>query len=347
MGNKVVINRWTKTSILVIDEISMMSAHVFDLLSRMGTMLRNNSKPFGGIQVVLCGDFFQLPPIGLSDSGKNGKKIVNFCFESETWRELFGDYNGNSMGISSSSSSSASAHQTHHFRDNDIVVLDTIFRQKDDTFLTVLNDVRLNMLSDRTKQILEYKNLQGRNLQSTLRLPMKRTESTSSEEEQMDIQFTKLFAINREVDACNSKELACLPPLASENPEPTSSMGIKSLQNAGKDCIIRYKAMDRGEKQYLDQLINGLKAPDILDLKVGAQVMLVKNIDVPAGLVNGARGVVSRFVSLLDGLPDANIEHGNNEILPEIVFSVSVGNNKSTITRVIEREKWDMTENDK
>lgn len=57
-------SRWKNTDILVIDEISMLSAEIFDLLSFVGTQIRHDSRPFGGIQLVLCGDFFQLPPIG-------------------------------------------------------------------------------------------------------------------------------------------------------------------------------------------------------------------------------------------------------------------------------------------
>jgi ATP-dependent DNA helicase PIF1 len=56
--------RWRNTDILVIDEISMLSAEIFDLLSTVGGRMRNDPRPFGGVQLVLCGDFFQLPPIG-------------------------------------------------------------------------------------------------------------------------------------------------------------------------------------------------------------------------------------------------------------------------------------------
>jgi ATP-dependent DNA helicase PIF1 len=56
--------RWRNTDILVIDEISMLSAEMFDLLSTVGIRIRNDPRPFGGLQLVLCGDFFQLPPIG-------------------------------------------------------------------------------------------------------------------------------------------------------------------------------------------------------------------------------------------------------------------------------------------
>lgn len=56
--------RWNEVDILVIDEISMLSAEVFEKLSVIGQRARNDPRPFGGIQLILCGDFFQLPPVG-------------------------------------------------------------------------------------------------------------------------------------------------------------------------------------------------------------------------------------------------------------------------------------------
>ena len=56
---------WKCVDILVIDEVSMMSKKIFDLLDIIGRKLRNQpDKPFGGIQLVFSGDFFQLPPVG-------------------------------------------------------------------------------------------------------------------------------------------------------------------------------------------------------------------------------------------------------------------------------------------
>lgn len=59
-----VLSRWRETEILVIDEISMLPDTVFELLSKVGSRVRGNPRPFGGLQLVLCGDFFQLPPVG-------------------------------------------------------------------------------------------------------------------------------------------------------------------------------------------------------------------------------------------------------------------------------------------
>lgn len=69
--------RWLLTETLVIDEISMLSAELFDLLSAVGSRIRQDPRPFGGLQLIICGDFFQLPPVGL------GSK-VKFCFTANT-----------------------------------------------------------------------------------------------------------------------------------------------------------------------------------------------------------------------------------------------------------------------
>lgn len=81
--SRVAAQRWKECEILVIDEISMLSAELFDKLSFIGTRVRNDPRPFGGLQLILCGDFFQLPPIGVG-------KSTHFCFESKNWELLFG-----------------------------------------------------------------------------------------------------------------------------------------------------------------------------------------------------------------------------------------------------------------
>jgi hypothetical protein len=69
--------------------------------------------------------------------------------------------------------------------------------------------------------------------------------------------------------------------------------------------------------------------------------MLVKNIDVTVGLVNGARGVITKFVENPMNWDDDN--NNTNEILPEVEFSVVIRSRTSTVTRIIGREKWFMT----
>lgn len=94
------------TDILVIDEVSMMHAWLFDMVDRVCREVRRDPRPFGGLQVVLSGDFFQLPPVSVSGRNNDvlapsaeflesreryvraGKNPEGFVTESLVWDEL-------------------------------------------------------------------------------------------------------------------------------------------------------------------------------------------------------------------------------------------------------------------
>ena len=115
--NKFKSNAWKSVDVLVIDEISMMSKKLFDILDSIGRRARcQPSKPFGGIQIVFSGDFYQLPPVGDNDD----EDTTAFCFESARWKEAFGKEN--------------------------MIELKTIFRQTDLNYTNVLNQIRIGKL---------------------------------------------------------------------------------------------------------------------------------------------------------------------------------------------------------
>lgn len=60
----------------------MLDGQLLDKLNYVAQTVRRNSEPFGGIQVILCGDFYQLPPVKLGEDG------CCFCFEATCWREV-------------------------------------------------------------------------------------------------------------------------------------------------------------------------------------------------------------------------------------------------------------------
>jgi len=103
---------WKETDILVIDEVSMMSLKLFETLDAIGKSVRKNSRPFGGLQLIFSGDFYQLPPVGDKDDPDTSK----FCFESEFW--------------------------FHTFLKQDHIQLQKIFRQNDPLYQNILNQVR-------------------------------------------------------------------------------------------------------------------------------------------------------------------------------------------------------------
>ena len=124
--------RVANTKVLIIDEISMLGAHVLDLVDRVCKKLRRSNESLGGLQVILCGDFFQLPPIPNRESGA----AVKFAFESDAWKT------GNFVTC----------------------YLDKQYRQTDDRYLDILNSIRhknitnevLSMLFSRHGKSINY-----------------------------------------------------------------------------------------------------------------------------------------------------------------------------------------------
>ena len=112
--------RLNQAKTLIIDEISMVDGAYFDKLEAVVRAARGNSKPWGGLQLVICGDFLQLPPVGNGGS-------VKFCFEAESWKK--------------------SIHKTF--------LLKASFRQSgDQRFIEILNEVREGRCSQRTAETL-------------------------------------------------------------------------------------------------------------------------------------------------------------------------------------------------
>jgi ATP-dependent DNA helicase PIF1 len=66
-----------------------MSKKMFELLDMIGKTIRKNNLPFGGIQLVFSGDFYQLPPVG----NKDEPETMQYCFESELWFNTFSKAN--------------------------------------------------------------------------------------------------------------------------------------------------------------------------------------------------------------------------------------------------------------
>ena len=123
-ANKYAKASWYETDILVVDEVSMMSLKLFNLLNTIGKLVRKNPKPFGGIQVIFSGDFYQLPPVG----NKDDLDSIRFCFESEEWDTVFQ-------------------------RSNQIQIK-KIFRQTDDLYASILNQIREGKIKRKSNNIL-------------------------------------------------------------------------------------------------------------------------------------------------------------------------------------------------
>ena len=58
----------------------MVDGDLFDKLEEIARIIRNNGRPFGGIQLVITGDFFQLPPV------PDNNRVAKFAFDATTWK---------------------------------------------------------------------------------------------------------------------------------------------------------------------------------------------------------------------------------------------------------------------
>jgi ATP-dependent DNA helicase PIF1 len=125
--NRFAKSNWQTTDILVVDEVSMMSQKLFELLDTIGKALRHSLRPFGGIQLIFSGDFYQLPPVG----NKDEPETLNFCFESPLWSQTF-------------------APENH-------VQLTKIFRQSDPIYQKILNQIREGRLRRSSNDLLMQK----------------------------------------------------------------------------------------------------------------------------------------------------------------------------------------------
>lgn len=261
--NKYKQKTWKNVDILIIDEVSMMSQKIFEMLNVIGKTVRENTRPFGGIQVIFLGDFYQLPPVGNSDE----IETVKFCFESPTWNDLFTSDN--------------------------TVQLKKIFRQTDEVYTKILNEIREGRIKKSSNKLL-------------LSLVGKKPENDAI------IQPTKLFPIRSKVDAINESKMK-------ELDEPEFEFKIKMLKNL--PTFEKDKEKDNGAlhqkftteqiEAELKNIHNGMMCNDVLKLKIGAQVMCIVNIELPTGgmICNGSQGVVVKFSE--QGLPIVKYRNGH------------------------------------
>lgn len=260
--------RWNTLKTLIIDEISMMSAELFDKISDIGKTIRKSNKPFGGIQIIASGDFCQLKPIGSN----------YFCFEALDWEPTM-DY---------------------------IINMTEIIRQKDIDFQNCLNDIRLGTIKQSTKDLL-----------------MKHVGKKLSNEQQ--IIPTQLFSTNNKVDHINNKSLS---KLIKSNPENTIYTYDVDIE------ITSIKGLTKQALEYLtEQHVKSITAPENIEICMNCQVMLCVNLDIEAGLVNGARGIVIGFT---DDLPHVKFLNGTIMIIDWYSWDIETDDGKKigTISQI-------------
>ncbi|WVW86550.1 hypothetical protein I302_108600 [Kwoniella bestiolae CBS 10118] len=233
LRNKITAKRWKSTGALIIDEVSMIDSKLFDKLEFIARKIRKTEKPFGGIQLILSGDFFQLPPVT-----KGHINNCSFAFEALSWSKVIPRENMTS--------------------------LTRVFRQKENRFVDILESMRKGFIKPQDVEVL-------RGLARDVKYPE-------------GIEPIGLYPQKAEVAAINSARLEAL-----ETPlQIFSSFDVPGTNSHGW-------ALD--SRQATECLNRNTIWPQDLELKVGALVMLVTNMQ-DGVLVNGSTGTVVDFMTL-------------------------------------------------
>ena len=145
--------RFDRTKVLIIDEVSMLHHFRLDLIEWICRQMKHNEKPFGGMQVVLSGDFFQLPPITRGEIVES-----EFAYKAECWKD---------------------AKLT-------ICHISEQHRQRDNIYLSILNQIRQNKVTDKTIELLK---------------------SRFNKDPQSARESTRLYTHNIDVDVVNKRHL--------------------------------------------------------------------------------------------------------------------------------------------
>ena len=222
-----ITHKLKKLDALAIDEISMMSCTLFEKISEYLSIMRNNPLPFGGLQLLLIGDFCQLPPVGATD---------DMCFKSKYFDTII----------------------THELTEN--------IRQKNDKFIQIiLEEIRWGKCSKATLE--KIKNF------------------TIKQSENVDIEPTRLYTKNVDIDLLNNNRLS------------------KLVNETGAE-------VKEFPTKYSSKAAEYLKFPKTVKLAVGAQVVVTWNICQEMELINGTRGVVTNiFENCVEIQTKNNMKH--------------------------------------
>ncbi|KAH0574280.1 ATP-dependent DNA helicase [Spironucleus salmonicida] len=257
---------------ILIDEVSMLQGSVFDTLELLLRKVKRSSKFFGDVQLVLCGDFMQLPPIK-----KQGRPKL--LFESSYFSKIM------------------------------CVKLTVQFRQQDDQLINMLNKIRNGQVDDQVKNlILSRKKTEqeiNRDEESKLKFSYGQWKQNienmkqfilNSEQQSLKMGFFKKLELlhqtkNAEIQIRQAKYVPPVFPIRLYAYKTQVEQFNISRLNSQKRQVFTVNALDEG-------ITDKIEKPEAQILfSIGAQVMLTKNIDVTAGLCNGSVGIIVEIKS--------------------------------------------------
>lgn len=256
MKNKFAKKNWTSVQVLIIDEVSMLSKKIFEILNELGQLFKKNSAPFGGIQVIFTGDFFQLPCVGDANEPDTRK----FCFESSIWDFVFSKENQ--------------------------ILLKKVFRQKDPTFIELLNSVRKGEITPEHIELLSQRRI-------------KPVVVAGEEVEEFHPTYTKLLPIRQKVDAINKIMFDKIPEKEVEFPSIINTANTTYNENGAPiptEMLQYYRKFSKADiDREVANMIKNMSMNEHLVLKRNALVICCSNLDVEKGICNGSQGIVVDF----------------------------------------------------
>jgi ATP-dependent DNA helicase PIF1 len=275
LRNKSSVERLRNTDILVIDEISMLSASLFEKINILCQHFRKNKAFFGGIQVIFTGDLLQLLPIfnqneALLDEPEDTRLII----ESDIFNKHFNKKN------------------------NNIVILKENFRQQGDlVFMNLLLRLRSASQTDEDVTTLQTK---CQNFIKENKAAIKK-----------GIVPVHLVISNNKAQIINDTNMKKLnTPEYSYNSTFSSSGDDKDILDILKKEL---------ESQFKQKGMISLK------LRKGTRVMLIKNLDVSLGLVNGSIGTITDFSSNKE--PVVTFDNGQHRIIEKVEWQLDTNGN--------------------
>ena len=255
--------RIKKTDVLIIDEISMVENHHFERLNMVHKEIRQNSSPFGGIQVIVMGDFCQLPPVlpfkVCYKCGKQMERVQHQDEEKTTYtckpcRKTSTD--ADKWAFRSNAWKECKFENVH---------LNEIHRQREPEFISILQKCRVGA------------HLTDQDIDSLINHPSHTDKAT------------KLLSTRWEVRRVNQEQFYKLEG----RPQV-----FKCIDRFHWHRELHPELEYLGERNPQDGTLRALRE-HVLDpevyLKVGMPVVLYRNLDVANGLTNGSQGVVIGF----------------------------------------------------
>ncbi|MEQ1561374.1 MAG: AAA family ATPase [Nitrospira sp.] len=272
MERQYLYKRFEKTKVLIIDEVSMLHHFRLDLIEWICRQMKRNEKPFGGMQIILCGDFFQLPPVSRGEVVES-----EFAYKAESF--LASKFT--------------------------ICYLSEQHRQKDNVYLSILNQIRENKVTQKTVELLKTRFNKD---------PVPEHSSVQGSPSY----FTRLYTHNIDVDVVNLRHLDLI------------------------DSTTRsYTMTGKGSRGLIETLKKSCLSPETLLLKVGARVMFTKN-QLEGGYVNGTLGVVKDFNSFGDPIVETN-SGMTFAVQPQSWMIEEEGKVKAEISQLPLRLAWAIT----